>query len=126
MFHSTIENTVSRFKSSGDYEGFEFECISTLGIEPEMGPAFFRESKDQDVVNELAKQFYSFYNRKEEGIKEVLMPLLKTYIKTRGKNINGLQFHFQMVIPNRFQSQLILKRLLKQTVPISCGISNVP
>ena len=94
MFHSTIENTVSRFKSSGDYEGFEFECISTLGIEPEMGPAFFRESKDQDVVNELAKQFYSFYNRKEEGIKEVLMPFIKNIHQNEGQKYQRIAIPF--------------------------------
>ncbi len=84
MFHSTIEQMVSRHKSQQDYEAFELDVIALLGFEPQMEKSYFNEAKESDIVHEISRQFFDWYSRKEEEVKEILIPLIKNVKQNEG------------------------------------------
>lgn len=84
MFHSTVEQLVARHKPSKDYEAFELDVISVMGFEPQMDQAYFNEAKETDIVHEINRQFFEWYQRKEEQVKEVLLPLIKNVKQNEG------------------------------------------
>lgn len=84
MFHSTIENIVSKNKNSGDFEGYQFECISILGMEPNIDESFFQGSNEKEISGKLLNQFFESYHQKEEHIKNVLMPFIRNVQMNEG------------------------------------------
>ncbi|MBK9109413.1 MAG: preprotein translocase subunit SecA [Saprospiraceae bacterium] len=84
MFHSTIEQLLARHKANHDYESFEYDVIGVLGFEPQMDKSFFNESRDHEIINEINKQFFEWYQKKEEQFIEVLMPLIKNVKQNEG------------------------------------------
>ncbi len=84
MFHSTIENLVAKHKASQDFEGFELDVISTLGLEPLMDASTFNESPEHEIVRILHQQFLETYHRKDEQMREVLLPLIKNVKQNEG------------------------------------------
>ncbi len=84
MFRSTLNHLVSNFKRTNDYDGFIRESIIVLGFEPEIDVAFFREAKEKDIINKFEDDFYSFYKRKEESMKEMLFPGIQKVHKEEG------------------------------------------
>lgn len=84
MFHSTVENLALRHRGTGDLEAFEVEALSVLGFEPKMDQAFFNEAGEQEFISLVHKQFYEAYHKKEEEIKQVLIPLIKNIKQREG------------------------------------------
>lgn len=94
MFHSTVEGLVNKNKSSGDYEGFEYDSIGILGIEPSIDRTFFNEKSESEIFNNLFNQFFDHYRKKEEQIKEVLMPFIKNVQLNEGNKYQRISIPF--------------------------------
>lgn len=94
MFHSTVEGIVKKSKQANDFEGFEFESISLLGIEPNIDQAFFNEASEAEIISLFYQQFLETYHKKEESIKEVLMPFIKNIISNEGNKYQRIAIPF--------------------------------
>lgn len=94
MFNSTVDNLVNKNKSNGDFEGFEYDTIGTLGLEPNIDRAYFNEASEQDIANKLMAQFFDHYKKKEEHIKEVLMPFIKNVQMNEGNKYQRIAIPF--------------------------------
>ncbi len=84
MFHSTVENLVAKHKASHDFEGFELDVISTLGLEPAIDAATFQGSAEPEIVRNLHQQFLETYHMKDQQLREVLLPLIKNVKQNEG------------------------------------------
>ncbi|MCB0686066.1 MAG: preprotein translocase subunit SecA [Saprospiraceae bacterium] len=84
MFEGLIENIVASHKSAGDYDSFRKTAIQSLGIDPQMDAAFFREASEEEVLDELIKEFSNFYQQKGEQIAVSLFPVVKNVFDNEG------------------------------------------
>ncbi|MBK9271319.1 MAG: preprotein translocase subunit SecA [Saprospiraceae bacterium] len=94
MFNSTLDHIVAYHKSTVDPEGFVNDSISILGFSPEIDEAYFRESSVSEVQQEFRKQFYEFYHKKENQIKDVLLPYIVEVHKTEGHRYQRIMIPF--------------------------------
>ncbi|MBK6544880.1 MAG: preprotein translocase subunit SecA [Saprospiraceae bacterium] len=93
MFHSTVEGIVKKSKAANDFESFEYESISVLGIEPNIDKAYFNEASESEILNRFFNEFFDAYHKKEGIIKDVLMPYIKSL------NLNEGQKYQRIAIP---------------------------
>ncbi|MDQ3140663.1 MAG: preprotein translocase subunit SecA [Bacteroidota bacterium] len=84
MFNSTLQNIVQQNKVQGNYEEFIRDCIMLLGFEPDLDAAFFRESNSHEVLERVMDLFYDYYEKKEESIKNLLLPGIKRIYEEAG------------------------------------------
>ncbi len=84
MFEGLIESLVHGYKSAGDFDGFRRACMQSLGIDPEMDAAFFREARSEEVTGQLEKEFNDFYHQKGESMSEALFPIVKNVYENEG------------------------------------------
>jgi preprotein translocase subunit SecA len=94
MFHSTIESIVTKNKANNDFEGFEYDTIGQLGIELNIDKAFFNEAKEKEINDALMNQFIADYRKKEEMIKEALMPFIKNVHTNEGHKYQRIAIPF--------------------------------
>lgn len=84
MFEGLIENIVGSIKPSGEYDDFRRTTMQSLGIDPEMDAAFFREASEEEVTQELIEEFTNFYRQKGEKMAEALYPIVKNVLENEG------------------------------------------
>ena len=84
MFNSTLDNIVINNKSANDYEQFINESISILGFEPDIDSTKFEETNINDLILEYSRQFHDYYKKKENFIKETLLPVITDVHRNEG------------------------------------------
>ena len=94
MFNSTLQNLVQQAKSYNDYEIFINDSISILGFEPEIDSAYFRETSEKDLIKEYIKQYNEFYKKKEEVIKQTLLPVITDVHRNEGHRYQRIVIPF--------------------------------
>lgn len=94
MFNSTLQNLVQQAKSYNDYEIFINDSISILGFEPEIDSAYFREASEKDLIREYIKQYNEFYKKKEEVIKQTLLPVISDVHRNEGHRYQRIVIPF--------------------------------
>ncbi|NOT38485.1 MAG: preprotein translocase subunit SecA [Saprospiraceae bacterium] len=94
MFTSTLENIVASHKSRNDYESFMYDSIGILGFESEINEAYFRESTLHDIVDQYIKQFKEFYAKKEDHIKQALLPIITSVHRNEGHRYQRIVIPF--------------------------------
>ncbi|MEP7194941.1 MAG: preprotein translocase subunit SecA [Saprospiraceae bacterium] len=94
MLNSTLDNIVVNAKSSNDFELFINNSISILAFEPEIDAAFFRESSLNNIILEYSNQFHAFYRKKDDLIKETLLPLITNVHKNEGHRYQRIVIPF--------------------------------
>lgn len=94
MFISTLENITATYKSRNDYEQFMIDSISILGFEPEINEAYFKESSLQDIIEEYIKQFKENYKKKEDYIKQALLPIITNVHRNEGHRYQRIVIPF--------------------------------
>ena len=57
ILYDTIQDIVLTNKASSDYKNFEFEIISNFSITSPIDPKGFKETSENDIVNELFNLF---------------------------------------------------------------------
>ncbi len=94
MFNSLVENIVADHKAAGDFDTFRNECLTTLGVDPEIDPATFKEGNAQDIAKAMKDQVHEYYDRKGEKITEVLIPVIKNVYDNEGHRYKRIAIPF--------------------------------
>ncbi len=84
MFEALTENMVLHYAQSDDYDAFRKESLQTLGMDPAMDPAFFREAGTQEVMATFQQQFFDFYAEKGSRMADSLYPVVKQVFENEG------------------------------------------
>ncbi len=84
MFTSLIESIVIGSKQAESYEAFLEESRRILGIDPKITEEEFEGWSEDKIIDEFQPQFYDFYARKSEKIKEILLPTIQRVYENQG------------------------------------------
>ncbi|MCB0704932.1 MAG: preprotein translocase subunit SecA [Saprospiraceae bacterium] len=94
MFHSMMSSLVLSHKGDGTFESFRRDCLSTIGMDPEIGAADFAEASTDQLVESLEDQFHAFYKRKAEAVTDVLLPIVKNVYENQGNKYKRIAIPF--------------------------------
>ena len=84
MFLTLADNLVYNHKTNGNFDSFRKDCLSVLGIDPQMDEIDFNEGSVEDTTNKVVQGFQEVYDRKASQIAAVLLPQIKdVYEKQR-------------------------------------------
>lgn len=84
MFSSMIEVITENYKQAHDFEGFRMESLRTLGIDPQIEQSYFLEASADDVVEQFHEEVLEAYDRKEDAMKQILMPVIESVYEKEG------------------------------------------
>lgn len=118
MFEGLTENLVASYRAADDYEGFRRATMQSLGIDPELDAAFFREAKVEEVNDQLQKEFADFYRQKGAKMAEALFPIVKNVYENEGHRYK----YIALPITDGSMRQLQISANLKDAVE-SQGVS---
>ncbi|WP_293299277.1 SEC-C metal-binding domain-containing protein, partial [Pedobacter sp. UBA4863] len=93
MIFDVVEDVVTEYKESSNYEGFKLEVIKNFSVDTQVTEQEFNSTKIHDLTDRLFEEVTSFYLRKSEGIINQAMPVLKQVFADRGDAIE------QIVVP---------------------------
>ncbi len=94
IFQSVTENLVEQYKSSSDFDGFRNETMMTLGIDPELDAADFKEGNQQEILEQFQALVREKYERKKEQISEHLLPIIKNVHEREGQRYKRISIPF--------------------------------
>ena len=94
IFQSVTENLVEEFKSSGDFDGFRDGTMMTLGIDPEIDAADFKEGNQQEILEKFQALVREKYERKKEQITEHLLPIIRNVHEREGQRYKRISIPF--------------------------------
>ena len=94
MFNALSENIVEDHKMGGNYDTFRNEALTTLGIDPEIDAATFKEGQLENSITIFKDQVNDFYHRKSEKITELLFPIIKNVHKNEGHKYKRIAIPF--------------------------------
>jgi len=94
MFFEIAEVIVADFLESRDYEGFELELIRVLGIESPVDIETFNEGNPDDIINQVYEQAKASYVRKEQIIKDKIIPVVTSVLEKQGDAFENIVIPF--------------------------------
>jgi len=94
MFFEIAEAIVADFQESRDYEGFELELIRVLGIEAPVDIETFNEGDPDDLINQVYQQARTSYLRKEQIIKDKIIPVVARVLEKQGDAFENMVIPF--------------------------------
>ena len=93
MIFDVVEDVITEYKESSNYEGFKLEVIKNFSVDTEISEQEFNSKKIHDLSDKLFAEVTAFYLRKSEGVVNQAMPVLKEVFADRGDMIE------QIVVP---------------------------
>ncbi len=94
MFTSLAESIVVDYKSLENYDAFRNECIRVLGFDPEIDQAAYLEAPETELIEELQKQTFDFYQMKQDRIKDILLPVVRRVHENEGHRYKRIAVPF--------------------------------
>lgn len=93
MIFDVVEDIVTEYKESSNYEGFKLEVIKNFTVDTEITDKDFASGKIHELSDRLFAEVSAFYTRKNQAIVNQAMPVLQQVYADRGSVIE------QIVIP---------------------------
>ncbi|SOD17482.1 preprotein translocase subunit SecA [Pedobacter xixiisoli] len=93
MIFDVVEDVITEYKESSNYEGFKLEVIKNFSVDTGISEQEFNSKKIHDLSEKLFEEVTAFYDRKSDGIVNQAMPVLKEVFADRGDVIE------QIVVP---------------------------
>ena len=94
MFVGSVENIVSSHKRAKDYEGFRYDSLSLLSIDPDIHENEFIQSSEDDIIDKVLDQTLTHYELKSRNITEVLMPIIERVYQNEGHRYKRIAIPF--------------------------------
>ncbi|MBL6449672.1 preprotein translocase subunit SecA [Fulvivirga sp. 29W222] len=94
MLFDTCEDIVVNTKGGENFESFKLTVLGVLGIDFEISKEEFEKISTEQLTDKLYNQTYEFYKRKNKGIAEKSLPIIKNIDETRGANIENIMVPF--------------------------------
>ncbi len=84
MMFDFIEQVVSEYVESNDFDGFKMELLSALTIESPVSEGDFSSMKMEDIVEKVYEKTYHNYQEKSVRIAEKIYPVIKDVYEKEG------------------------------------------
>ncbi|WP_295770858.1 preprotein translocase subunit SecA [uncultured Mucilaginibacter sp.] len=92
--YDVVEDVVTEYKDSNNYEGFQLEIIRLFSVDPEVTQEEFTGGNAIKITEAVFATVTAFYHRKMESIAEQANPVLQDVYKTRGEYIENIVVPF--------------------------------
>ncbi|MVN92597.1 preprotein translocase subunit SecA [Mucilaginibacter aquatilis] len=92
--YDVVEDVVTEYKDSNNYEGFQLEIIRLFSVDPEVTQEEFAGGNANKITEAVFATVTAFYHRKMESIAEQANPVLQDVYKTRGEYIENIVVPF--------------------------------
>lgn len=92
--YDVVEDIVTEYKETGNYEGFQLEVIRIFSVDPEVSGAEFTDTSINDLTEKVFQTVSEFYHRKSEAIAKQTYPVLKDVLQERGSYIENIVVPF--------------------------------
>jgi len=89
-----VEDVVTEYKESNNYEGFQLEVIRLFATDTQISEAEFGSSNLNTLVDRTFEEVTDFYKRKGEAVAEQAYPVLKDVFDTRGQYVENIVVPF--------------------------------
>lgn len=94
MLYDTCEDITINTKGGENFESFKLTVLGVLGVDFEISKEEFEKISMEQLTDKLYHQAYEFYKRKNKGIAEKSLPIIKNIDETRGANIENIMVPF--------------------------------
>lgn len=88
--YDTAEGIVNKNYENLDFEGLEFDLMTTLGMEAPFTGDEFRSTKLPVLVEQVAEQAHIAFNRKMEKLQEVANPVIQKVYENQGSQYKNI------------------------------------
>ncbi|WP_295654132.1 preprotein translocase subunit SecA [uncultured Mucilaginibacter sp.] len=82
-FYDVVEDVVTEYKESANFEGFQLEIIRLFSVDPSISAEDFLSISPPHLVEQTFQEITEFYKRKSEGIGNQAYPVLKDVYDSR-------------------------------------------
>lgn len=106
-----VEDVVTEYKESNNYEGFTLEMIRLFSVDVEISHDEFTSKNINWLVDRAFHEVNDFYKRKQEAIAQQAYPVLKDVYDTRGEYVENIVVPFTDGI-NGIQVSVPLKKAI--------------
>ncbi|ASU32095.1 preprotein translocase subunit SecA [Mucilaginibacter xinganensis] len=106
-----VEDVVTEYKESNNYEGFILEMIRLFSVDVEISHDQFTSKNINGLVDIAFQEVNDFYKRKQEAIAQQAYPVLKDVYDTRGEYVENIVVPFTDGI-NGIQVSVPLKKAI--------------
>jgi preprotein translocase subunit SecA len=89
-----VEDVVTEYKESNNYEGFTLEMIRLFSVDVEISHDEFTSKNINSLVDRSFDEVNSFYKRKQEAIAAQAFPVLQDVFDTRGEYVENIVVPF--------------------------------
>jgi preprotein translocase subunit SecA len=94
MFVGAVEEVVAINKNSNDFEGFRFDCLTTLGIDPQIDADAFGSLSLDALINQTIDAVMSHYEYKTEQINQGILPTIQQIYQNEGHRYKRIAIPF--------------------------------
>ncbi len=94
ILYDTIQEIVLTNKASSDYKNFEFEVISNFSITSPIDPEGFKETSENDIINELFNLLNQHYIKKIATNAALAFPVIKSVYERPGNTYERIVVPF--------------------------------
>ena len=88
--YDVVEDVVTEYKETSNFEGFRLEVIRNFSIDPEISEKEFSDKSIKVLIDQLFDSVIAFYHRKSEVIAQQTFPILQDVFKERGAVIENI------------------------------------
>jgi preprotein translocase subunit SecA len=89
-----VEETVTSFKDTNDYEGFKMEVLRHVAVDPSMTQEGFTAAKSPELTQQIFDMMLSAYERKNNDIIERALVVFKNIHNDRGQEVKNILVPF--------------------------------
>lgn len=111
-FFDVVEDIVTEYKESNNFEGFSLEMIRLFSVDIEISIDEFADLSITKMVDMVFAEVTDFYKRKQEAIAHQAFPVLKDVYDTRGAYVENIVVPFTDGV-HGIQVSVPLKKAIK-------------
>lgn len=94
MFVGSVEYIVMSNKNPANYDNFNYDCLTSLGIDPEISEDTFKSASNDDLINKLLSMAMDQYQSKSKHIAEILLPTIQQVYEHEGHKYKRIAIPF--------------------------------
>jgi preprotein translocase subunit SecA len=94
MFVGSVEYIVETNKRANDFEGFKFDYLTSLGMNPDIDEVAFKNTSTDDLIDHTLEKVINHYHHKSEQITQILLPTIIAVYNNEGHRYKRIAIPF--------------------------------
>lgn len=90
----TVEDIVTEYKETANFEGFQLETIKVFSVDPEISHEEFSSGSIPKLTDKVFEKVSEYYQRKVDAISHQAMPVLQQVYAERGDFVENIIIPF--------------------------------